>query len=155
MSTYHRYLEHGYPVPFLKREEYLSAIQPWLESKSIFSRGRFGGWRYEVSNQDHSFMQGVEVADFLLFKTPEETYPNANLVNSMKATDRRICHQPDYEIIVAHYNEDLSWLLPYADHCHVYHKGGNYSSIAMKFKQWDVLPNVGREKPYLSPPYHC
>ena len=149
LSTYHRYLEHGYPVPFLKREEYLSAIQPWLESKSIFSRGRFGGWRYEVSNQDHSLMQGVEVIDFLLNDMKEQTYPNASLVNSMKASERRlvaVCHHPDYEIVVAHYNEDLKWLLPYADHARVYDKGGNKSSsMATKVKKWEILSNVGRE----------
>ncbi len=88
LSTYHRRLKHGYPVPFVKRDHYLSIIQPWLESKSIFSRGQFGGWRYEVSNQDHSLMQGVEIADFILFGTPEETYPNTSRVNSMKASNR-------------------------------------------------------------------
>ena len=120
LSAYHKRLEHGYPVPFLKRDQYLNTIQPWLESKSIFSRGRFGGWKYEVSNQDHSLMQGVEIADYILFGTPEETYSNASLVNSMKAPDRRVINWKDYEIVVSHYNEDLSWLYPYADHCHVY-----------------------------------
>ena len=159
LSTYHRRLEHGYPVPFLEREQYLSSIQPWLQSRSIFSRGRFGGWRYEVSNQDHSLMQGVEVADYIMFRTPEETYPNASLVNSMKASDRRICHPPDYEIAVAHYNEDLSWLAPYADHCHVYHKGGDKWKPKQKFKQWEILPNVGRESHtylyHIITNYHC
>ena len=159
LSTYHRRLEHGYPVPFLEREQYLSSIQPWLQSRSIFSRGRFGGWRYEVSNQDHSLMQGVEVADYIMFGTPEETYPNASLVNSMKASDRRICHPPDYEIVVAHYNEDLSWLAPYADHCHVYHKGGDKWKPKLKFKQWEILPNVGRESHtylyHIITNYHC
>ena len=56
VSRYQRRLEHGYPVPFLKREIFLKEIQPWLESRHIYSRGRFGGWRYEVGNQDHSFM---------------------------------------------------------------------------------------------------
>ncbi len=65
-------------------------------------------------------MQGVEIADYILFGTPEETYSNASLVNSMKAPDRRVINWKDYEIVVSHYNEDLSWLYPYADHCHVY-----------------------------------
>ena len=159
LSTYHRRLEHGYPVPFLKREQYLSLIQPWLQSRSIFSRGRFGGWRYEVSNQDHSLMQGVEVADYIMFGFPEETYPNASLVNSMRASDRRVCHHKDYEIVVAHYNEDLHWLAPYADHCHVYHKGGNNWKSPVEFKQWDTLPNVGRESHtylhHITTNYYC
>ncbi len=146
LSTYHRRLEHGYPVPFLKREQYLSVIQPWLESKSIFSRGRFGGWRYEVSNQDHSLMQGVEVADFILFGTPEETYPNASLVNAMKASNRCVTNK-NYEIVVTFYDEDLTWLSPFADHCHVYQKGSKQVSAKKMdtFWQWETLPNVGRE----------
>ncbi len=148
LSTYHRRLEHGYPVPFLKREQYLRIIQPWLESKSIFSRGRFGGWRYEVGNQDHSLMQGVEIADFILFGTPEETYPNARLVNSMKASNRCVIDWKDYEVVVAHYDEDLSWLFPCANHCHIYHKMNDINidkNTIKKFKKWDVVPNVGRE----------
>ena len=142
ISTYHRRLEHGYPVPFLEREKYLRSIQPWLESKGIYSRGRFGGWRYEVGNQDHSFMQGVEVADLVMLGIPEETYPNAQLVNSMKASNRSAT---DYELVVAHHNEDLSWLEAYADHCHIYHKGDSTNKTKNVFKQWEPLPNVGRE----------
>jgi hypothetical protein len=26
----------------------------------VYSRGRFGAWRYEVGNMDHSVAQGVE-----------------------------------------------------------------------------------------------
>jgi hypothetical protein len=34
----------------------------------------FGGWKYEVSNQDHAFMQGVEALDRLISGKPETTY---------------------------------------------------------------------------------
>lgn len=88
VSKYHRRLEHGYPVPSLGREQVLKLVQPWLESKGILSRGRFGGWRYEVGNQDHSLMQGVEVVDKILRGIPEETYPNANFVNSRQQEER-------------------------------------------------------------------
>ncbi|XP_022108582.1 uncharacterized protein LOC110988922 [Acanthaster planci] len=88
VSKYYRRLDHGYPVPSIGREGILEVVQPWLEAKHIYSRGRFGGWRYEVANQDHSFMQGVELVDKLLRGIPEETYPNPNLVNSRKNTGR-------------------------------------------------------------------
>ena len=73
VSQFDHRLEHGYPVPFVERDDYLSKIQPWLQSNGVYSRERFGGWRYEVGNQDHSFMQGVEVADLAVRKIPEET----------------------------------------------------------------------------------
>ena len=66
MSFCHRREEHGYPTPFLGRDETLAAILPGLEACRVYSRGRFGAWRYEVSNQDHSCMQGVELVDRLL-----------------------------------------------------------------------------------------
>ena len=45
-----------------------------LEQRNIYSRGRFGEWKYEVSNQDHSLMQGVELVDNLKMGMPEVTY---------------------------------------------------------------------------------
>ena len=36
---------------------------PALERFGMYSRGRFGAWKYEVANQDHSFMQGWECVD--------------------------------------------------------------------------------------------
>jgi len=48
----------------------------------VFSRGRFGGWKYEVSNQDHSFMQGVELVDRLVRGEPEITYFDPARANS-------------------------------------------------------------------------
>ena len=147
VSQFHHRLEHGYPVPFNERDDYLSKIQPWLQSNGVYSRGRFGGWRYEVGNQDHSFMQGVEVADLAVRKIPEETYPTANLVNSMKASPRALLCFPeissDYEIVVSHFTEDLEWLSPHADHCHVYHKGTRVLP-RLKFRHWKSLPNIGR-----------
>ena len=66
--------DYGYPVPCLRRDDALRAILPRLESLRIFSRGRFGGWKYEVGNMDHSVMQGVEWADRMLTGAPETTY---------------------------------------------------------------------------------
>jgi hypothetical protein len=66
-------IPYSYPVPTLSRDAALAAIQPWLEERGIFSRGRFGAWRYEVGNMDHSFMQGVEVVERVLEGGDEPT----------------------------------------------------------------------------------
>jgi protoporphyrinogen oxidase len=84
VSLWHKRLEHGYPTPFIGRDELLEGIQSQLESMNIFSRGRFGGWKYEVSNQDHSLMQGKEVVDRLLNGEEEMTYLHPDVVNSRK-----------------------------------------------------------------------
>jgi protoporphyrinogen oxidase len=65
---------HGYPTPFLGRDCLVEPILAELENINIYSRGRFGGWKYEVSNQDHSLMQGVELVNRLALGTPEVTY---------------------------------------------------------------------------------
>ncbi len=67
-------VNYGYPIPCLQRDEALQILQPALESMNIFSRGRFGGWKYEVSNMDHSVMQGVEWAERMVNGQPETTY---------------------------------------------------------------------------------
>lgn len=74
VSVFSTALAHGYPAPFAGRDKLLNEVQQQLEQLDIFSRGRFGGWRYEVSNQDHSFMQGLEVIDRLRESKPEYTY---------------------------------------------------------------------------------
>lgn len=66
VSTYHRKFDHGYPTPSLEREGVLKELLPKLKDMDIYSRGRFGAWRYEVGNQDHSFMQGVEAVDAIV-----------------------------------------------------------------------------------------
>lgn len=65
---------YAYPVPTVDRDAALSIIQPFLESFGVYSRGRFGAWKYEVGNMDHSFMQGVEVVDRLLLGSPEKVF---------------------------------------------------------------------------------
>lgn len=72
-STWCYTAEHGYPTPSLERDDLLRTIEPALAQAGIASRGRFGAWRYEVSNQDHSFMQGAEWVDALLLGIPETT----------------------------------------------------------------------------------
>jgi hypothetical protein len=88
LSRFHIRLEYGYPTPFLGRDQLCNPIHEALRKRSIlrsefgvlfstfvlrcisilvFSRGRFGAWKYEVSNQDHSMMQGVEAADQFVF----------------------------------------------------------------------------------------
>ncbi len=81
VSRFHQLIEHGYPVPFLGRDLLLNEVQPVLEAAGIYSRGRFGAWKYEISNQDHAFMQGVEVVRRLLYRIPEETYTSPYQVN--------------------------------------------------------------------------
>ena len=68
ISRWNTFLPYGYPTPFLGRDELIESIEPLLRSMEIYSRGRFGGWKYEVSNQDHSLMQGVEAIDQILLK---------------------------------------------------------------------------------------
>lgn len=81
VSVWHRKEAHGYPTPFLGRDAVLDRLLPRLEARHIYSRGRFGAWKYEVSNQDHSFMQGVEVADRLMGLGDEPTLHRPNDVN--------------------------------------------------------------------------
>jgi protoporphyrinogen oxidase len=82
VSLWHHREEHGYPTPFRGRDAILARVRPELERHRVFSRGRFGAWTYEVSNQDHSFMQGVELADRLLGLGREDTLDRPDLVNA-------------------------------------------------------------------------
>ena len=65
-------MPYSYPVPTLGRDAALAVIQPWLTEHDIYSRGRFGAWRYEIGNTDHSVMMGVEVVDHLLKASPRD-----------------------------------------------------------------------------------
>lgn len=80
----HLRIPYGYPVPGLARDALLAQLLPELESKHVYSRGRFGLWKYEVSNQDHAFMQGVEIVERLLHGHPEITAVDPNHANDGK-----------------------------------------------------------------------
>ncbi len=81
VSLWHQFVDRGYPTPFRGRDQVLERILPVLECHRVYSRGRFGAWKYEVSNQDHSFMQGVEVVDRILGLGEEVTLPHPEIVN--------------------------------------------------------------------------
>ncbi len=78
VSTWHRKVEYGYPTPTKDRDDRLASILSQLEARNIYSRGRFGAWQYEVGNMDHSYMQGVDIANRVLRGTDETVvrYPS-------------------------------------------------------------------------------
>jgi protoporphyrinogen oxidase len=82
VSLWHHREEHGYPTPFVGRDEAIDPLRAALDARGIFSRGRFGAWKYEVSNQDHSFMQGVELAERLMLGADEVTVVRPDEANS-------------------------------------------------------------------------
>jgi len=82
--TWHRRLERGYPIPSLHRDRALDRLQRAFSERGVLSRGRFGAWKYEVSNQDHSFAQGVEAVDRWLTGGVEETLHAPEVVNARR-----------------------------------------------------------------------
>lgn len=82
--VWHRRLEYGYPIPSLQRDRGLGGIQTTLAARDVYSRGRFGAWKYEVSNQDHSFAQGVEAVDAWLDGAEEVTLHRPDVVNARR-----------------------------------------------------------------------
>ena len=73
VSRWCYYADYSYPTPSVERDDILTQVIPWLEARGIYSRGRFGMWKYEVANTDHSLMQGVELINRLLLGEPETT----------------------------------------------------------------------------------
>ena len=74
ISIWKRHLKFGYPLPFLGRDSVLDELLTEIESFNILPRGRFGGWRYESSNQDYAFQQGIEAGQFIRCGTKESTF---------------------------------------------------------------------------------
>jgi protoporphyrinogen oxidase len=67
-------IEYAYPVPTLERDQALELIQPWLMERRVFSRGRFGAWRYEIGNMDHAVKMGIDAARRLVRGDEEELW---------------------------------------------------------------------------------
>lgn len=80
-SIWYRRIEYGYPIPCLKRDDAINVLIPELMKRDIYTRGRFGAWKYEVGNQDHCYMQGWECVNYLLSDVPELTLWYPNVVN--------------------------------------------------------------------------
>jgi protoporphyrinogen oxidase len=76
-SRFHYVAAPGYPTPTLARNGILAEIHPALEKLGIYSRGRFGAWRYEIANQDHVFLQGAELVGRLLNGEAEPTFTSS------------------------------------------------------------------------------
>lgn len=73
VDTWVYHADYSYPTPSVERDSILSEAIPFLEHHGIYSRGRFGMWKYEVSNTDHTLMQGVELVNRMLLGEPEQT----------------------------------------------------------------------------------
>jgi protoporphyrinogen oxidase len=84
VSTYYTKLHRGYPTPHVARDAAVETGLALLKSYGIWSRGRFGAWKYEVGNQDHSVMQGVEAVDNILYGLAEKTVFDPNYVNGRR-----------------------------------------------------------------------
>lgn len=82
ISQWHFTAQMGYPIPTLSRDRVIDMLLKKLQAKNVYSRGRFGAWKYEVSNMDHSFMQGVETANHILNGEPETTVWHPEQVNA-------------------------------------------------------------------------
>jgi len=77
VSRYHRSIRYSYPIPTLGRDRALAVLQPAMMQKRIYSRGRFGAWRYEIGNMDHSVMMGVEAVNHILADEKETVFHSA------------------------------------------------------------------------------
>jgi protoporphyrinogen oxidase len=73
VDTWVYHADYSYPTPTVERDGILAQVIPYLERNDIYSRGRFGMWKYEVANTDHTLMQGVELVNRLLHGEPEHT----------------------------------------------------------------------------------
>ncbi|CAD5223672.1 unnamed protein product [Bursaphelenchus okinawaensis] len=57
-STWFQIIPYGYPIPTINRKAEMDKCHKTLEKQQVYSRGRFGSWHYETSNQDNCFEIG-------------------------------------------------------------------------------------------------
>jgi protoporphyrinogen oxidase len=74
INTWLKKVDYAYPVPTLRRDNGLKGIQPFLEKNQIYSRGRFGAWKYEIGNMDHSTIMGIEIINRILLNEKEKIW---------------------------------------------------------------------------------
>ena len=67
-------VDYSYPIPTLERDRSLAVLHAALLNHKIYSRGRFGAWRYEIGNMDHSVMMGVEAVGHALSGENESVF---------------------------------------------------------------------------------
>lgn len=73
-STYYCLIPYGYPIPTLDRDDLVEKYKSVFEDLQIFSRGRFGQWKYELSNTDHCFEIGRQVVERLYLDEDERLF---------------------------------------------------------------------------------
>ena len=96
VSIHHERVEYGYPTPSLGRDAALDVTLPYLKERDVYSRGRFGAWKYEVANQDHSCMQGVEAVDNMLSGSAEITVNYPGIVNKRGGKNEDLKYTTDH-----------------------------------------------------------
>lgn len=74
VSKFIKKVEYAYPIPTLLRDRGLKPIQLFLENNEIYSRGRFGAWKYEIGNMDHAVMMGIEIVERLFYGNKENVW---------------------------------------------------------------------------------
>ncbi len=85
-----RRIPQAYPTPFLGRDALIDPLLRRFEEYGIFSRGRFGAWKYEVSNQDHSFAQGTECVERLVAGAGPEAEPTLFMSSVVNSRSKRV-----------------------------------------------------------------
>lgn len=101
LTTFHKRLEYGYPTPFKGRDALVHEVDDTLRPLGVYCRGRFGAWKYEVANQDHSFMLvGVAL--------------NAGLCRHPSLFTRALSFTPTFPHPFIFPGKELRWWMPFS-----------------------------------------